>query len=93
MSKRKAIETGRIAYADARGVIGFGEVCPKGTLPIIRCKDKEAEDHLAALARLAYDGKTLLVPGIPEAPDQTAGIEALISFQRWVVKAFDQVSP
>ena len=36
---------------------------------------------VSALARHAYDGVTLLVPGVPEAKTQAEGIDALIRFR------------
>lgn len=35
-------------------------------------------------ARHAYDGETLLVPGVPEAVDDDAAVTALIAWTRWV---------
>lgn len=41
---------------------------------------------LSAKMRLAHDNKTLLVPGIPEAANQTEGLKALRKFIKWAVK-------
>lgn len=68
-----------IAYCYASGVVGFGDKIERGTLPIGRLQCDRAA--FTVHCRLAYDGKTWLVPGIPEAPDQMAGIDALRSFQ------------
>lgn len=43
-------------------------------------------DRMTAKLRLAYDGKTMLVPGIPEAADQNEAYEALEKFKAWAVK-------
>lgn len=44
------------------------------------------KDSLTAKMRLSYDGKTMLVPGIPEAENQAAGLEALHKFLDWAVR-------
>ncbi len=43
-------------------------------------------ERLTARCRLAYDNKTLLIPGIPEAADQNEGLAALERFKAWAVK-------
>jgi len=70
------------AYAYRSGQIEFGNTVPSGALPIIG-PDKRSipRDRIEAGARLAYDGKTLLVPGIPEAEDDNAAYEA---FEKWI---------
>jgi hypothetical protein len=73
-----------IAYCNAKGVIGFGRVMPAGMLPIISGRAKWLRETMSAMSRHAYDGKTLLVPGIPEANNQAEGVKALIKFRKWV---------
>lgn len=41
-------------------------------------------DHIEACCRRAYDGQTLLVPGVPEADDENRALECVISFRKWV---------
>lgn len=72
------------AYCWAGGVIGFGRTVPKGALPIARGRSKRLRDFIEPVSRHAYDGKTLLVPGIPEAADQVRGLEALQRFIAWL---------
>lgn len=69
-----------IAYAYASGNVGFGEHAPKGALSIGTVKTSKL-DSFKAHCRLAYDNETLLVPGVPEAEDQTAGVDALLKFR------------
>lgn len=64
------------AYCYASGQITFRR--KRGTLPIGRLKC--TKEKFETQCRLAYDGKTLLVPGVPEAPDQSAGVAALDRF-------------
>lgn len=74
------------AYADARGVIGFcldGEV-PRGVLVFARHRSvDELKELVAPKARLAHDGRTLLVPGVPEARNQDQGRQALEMWRDW----------
>jgi len=69
-----------IAYCYASGHIGFGNHVPDGALEIARGPSKKLHDVIEVMARHAYDNKTLLVPGIPEAPNQREGINALCRF-------------
>lgn len=43
------------------------------------------KDAIAAKARHAYDGETLLVPGVPEADDAEAALDALIAWEQRVL--------
>lgn len=72
------------AYCWASGRIEFGRTVPKGALPIARGRSKRLRDFIDPVARHAYDGVTLLVPGIPEAPDQARGVAALGKFIDWL---------
>ncbi|HDO1327602.1 TPA: hypothetical protein P2Q98_000214 [Aeromonas veronii] len=72
-------------FAYATGRIGFGDETPDDALPIyaVSCsisEIKRLEECVGVLARHAYDNKTLLVPGIPEAVDMNAAYDALIKF-------------
>jgi hypothetical protein len=70
------------AYCFRNGVIKFraGKE-PKGALNLARGTGKRFRDVVTANARLAYDGKTWLVPGIPEAmEDDNAACDAAIRF-------------
>lgn len=78
------------AYVYAGGVVKFGSRVPRGAIAVANVKvkserrdRKKLRDEVSVLCRLAYDGKTALVPGIPEATDQRAGIDALQAFLKW----------
>jgi hypothetical protein len=86
-----------LAYCFASGQIEFGSRCPKGALPLLRGEDKKVRNFIESLALHGYsthlvDGRpakipgtdTLLVPGIPEAPDQSAAMDALQAFMVWI---------
>lgn len=71
------------AYCWASGQIDFGRRIPDGALPIARGRAKAVRDYVEVRARHAYDGHTLLVPGIPEAPNQTVALDALHAWLDW----------
>ncbi|MFN6055925.1 MAG: hypothetical protein ACK47C_07815 [Paracoccaceae bacterium] len=58
---------------------------PEGTIPFVRSRKGPAKlkEIIGVKARHAYDGKTLLVPGIPEAADDQAAIDALDKWKAW----------
>ena len=73
------------AYADASGIIGFakhGEPIPEEMLCFASGPKKKLLDAIKGCARLSKNNETWLVPGIPEAADQTEGIEILIEFEK-----------
>lgn len=69
------------AHADRSGVIRCGASVPAGALCVLTASRHHVRKIVSALARHAYDGKTLLVPGIPEAADDDAAIDALERFR------------
>ncbi len=75
-----------VACADRAGVIRFAKRRPKSALPICR-HHRLAILHstVSAVARLAYDNETLLVPDAPEAKIDDAALAAVVAF----VKAVD----
>ena len=68
------------AYCWRGGVIEFGRRIPDGALPVDHGTERSVRRRVEVLARHAYDGKTLLVPGIPEAEDDD---EALKAYERF----------
>lgn len=73
-----------MAYCYASGVIKFRSAklgVPSGALWIATGPGKVIRQEVAVAARRGYDGKTLLVPGVPEAPIQSI---ALGAFQQWL---------
>lgn len=59
---------------------------PKGTMKIVTGHGRRLRRILSACARHAYDGKTLLVPGLPEADDDRLAIEAVKHFEEMLRK-------
>ena len=72
-------------YAYASGQLEMGPTLPDGALPVARGRKAEMQ-KIQQRGRLAYDGETWLVPGIPEAEDQLEGLKALQRFIAWAVK-------
>jgi hypothetical protein len=56
----------------------------EGALVLATGPRKRLQDALEVCARHAYDGKTLLVPGVPEAKDDQAAIKATLVFQTFL---------
>ncbi len=70
-----------VAYAWMSGLIRIGTEVPRGALPIAWSEDRKAlDDVIIVCARHAYDGVTLLVPGIPEAESYQEALRALADF-------------
>ncbi len=78
-----------IAYAWANGRIDFGRTMPKGALPIAKGLAEPLRKEIEATARHAYDGKTLLVPGVPESGGGDAAVDALLAYSREIKKRMD----
>lgn len=75
-----------IALCYASGVIVFARVVKPGTLPIAQAPAARLRKVISSLARMAYDGKTMLVPGLPEAGDWEQRSVALARFSAMVNK-------
>ncbi|MBN8916647.1 MAG: hypothetical protein J0I31_13730 [Rhizobiales bacterium] len=76
------------AFANRNGVISFGSHVPSGTLLIADDPDPATlRTAVEGMARHAYDGETLLVPGIPEARRDIDALGALIDFRRRLVRS------
>ncbi|MBB2170334.1 host nuclease inhibitor protein [Gluconacetobacter aggeris] len=68
-----AIEMVIHAYCFRSGEIDFGPTFPDGPLPLVNARStKKIREIVEVNTRRAYDGETLLVPGIPEADREDA---------------------
>lgn len=85
------------AYCWASGLIEFGRGVPAGAIEIAQGRDKALRAFISGVARHGYktrlvDGRTtkvrgtdhLLVPGVPEAPNQLVAAGALDRFLAWI---------
>ncbi|MFP8007700.1 host nuclease inhibitor protein [Pseudomonas aeruginosa] len=75
-----------IAFCWASGLIQFGDQVPEGAIEIARGDDQVVREILVTNSRHAYDNVSLLVPGLPEAANQTEGGDALECFIRLLAK-------
>lgn len=80
-----------IAYCWASGHIEFGDRTPPGAIPIARGSTRAVHQNIVATARHdkhqltnSVEHAALLVPGIPEAPDQQRAGDALELFLLWL---------
>ena len=80
------------AYAWQSGRIDFGRTVPEGALLIAEAPAKQLREVISATARHAYDGKTLIVPGVPEANSDNAKVDALLAYCRWIAPRFEKVA-
>lgn len=71
------------AFCYASGEIDFGRRVPTGALKIASGPAKVLREKIEVAARHGYDGDTLLVPGVPEAENQTVAMDALIAWKNW----------
>lgn len=77
-----------IAYCWANGLIGFGRACPEGAIEIARGPARPLRSLIERTSRVSrHDNQTLFVPGVPEAPNQDAGLEALRLHLRWLKRS------
>lgn len=74
------------AWCWAGGVIEFGPIqdMPDGALPIALGPWGAVVEAVTAQARHAYGNGCLLVPGVPEAADEFAAVDAVTAFARRV---------
>lgn len=70
-----------VAYCYRSGEILIGDLLPEGALELGRGRGRKFRDVVEVLARHAYDGKTLLVPGIPEADNDAQALKAAEAFR------------
>jgi hypothetical protein len=86
-----------IAYCYASGLIEFGQRIPDGAIIIASGDAKAVRGLIESTARHGYSthlvrgrptmipgSDTLLVPGVPEAVDQSHGISALCDYKEWI---------
>lgn len=55
---------------------------PKGTMKIVTGHGRRLKRILSICARHAYDGETMLVPGLPEADNDLQAINAVKAFEQ-----------
>ncbi|MBI1262975.1 MAG: host nuclease inhibitor protein [Rhizobiales bacterium] len=74
------------AFCWRSGLVEFGVVIPKGARLLACNLDAERRATFETKCRLAYDGRTLLVPGVPEAASAFDAEKAVDRFIKWAVE-------
>lgn len=73
------------AYVYRSGLIGFADHIPRGTIPLLNQDGRSfTRDEIEGAARRSYDGKDLLVPGVPEAKTDQEAMRALKQWIEWL---------
>jgi predicted ATPase len=72
------------AYCYRDGQIFFGRKIPDGALEVAQGMGKALRKEMSVAARHGYKEGVLLVPGIPEAPNEKEALEALNKFKTWL---------
>jgi hypothetical protein len=74
------------AYCDRNGRITIGRRCPANMAAMAHGSESTLRRAITACGRLAYDGKTWLVPGVPEAESDQEAVEAVTRFAAFLTK-------
>lgn len=69
------------------GEVFISRYAPKDTLKIMKGDGRRIRWVLIACARHAYDGRTLLVPGVPEAATDLEAMKAVKAFEQFLLKS------
>lgn len=64
----------------ASGMIEIASECPLGALVLASAPEEILAEAIQGSARLAYDGKTWLIPGVPEAAGRNLAVDAASAF-------------
>ena len=81
------------AYCWRSGLIEFGRRIPEGALPVDHGVEACVRARVEARARHAHDGRTLLVPGIPEAKDDDEALAAATRFRNTLERQRRRLKP
>lgn len=81
-----------IAYAWATGRIEFGRTLPDGAIAIGEGPAKMLRERVNVLARHGYENGVLIVPGVPEAANSNAAVDALIKFSKWLARSMNRLN-
>jgi hypothetical protein len=82
----------QVAWCWASGKIDIGDSMPEpgtdggGAIKVASGPKSELNLALGVMARHAFERGVLLVPGVPEAPDQAAAGDALAEWLKWCQK-------
>ncbi|WP_043062120.1 hypothetical protein [Brucella anthropi] len=79
-----------IAYCWRGGDIQIGRRLPKGAIKLGSAHGIRLKRAVSVCARHSYDGQTLLVPGIPEADNDTEALEAVQRFREQLSRRLER---
>lgn len=80
------------AFVWRSGLLQVAREAPEGSLKLATAPDTVMTDAISGTARLAHDGQTWLVPGVPEAGDDSdAALDAVLDFQKQLNKRLASV--
>lgn len=74
------------AYCFASGEIEMGSAVPDGAIWVAYGCHSALTGLIEGTARLAHDNATWLIPGVPEAENQTIASNALAAYLSWIGK-------
>lgn len=69
-----------VAYCWRSGQLEFWRTVPDGAVLVLRGPDRIVREIVEPVCRLAYDNKTLLVPGVPEAETDEDALASTMEF-------------
>ena len=81
------------AYCWRSGQIEFGNRVPGGAAELIYGPPGIIKERVSVRARHAYDGTTLLVPGVPEADSDAEAHRALVAFRQMLTRSIEGLRP
>lgn len=70
------------AFVWKSGQINIAEIVPDGAIEIAIGPDEVLRTSIINTCRIAYDSQTCLVPGIPEAINSDAALDALFTYKK-----------
>jgi hypothetical protein len=79
------------AFAWRSGQIKVAEIVPEGAIEIASGPDDILRTAILRTCRVAYDSETCLVPGVPEAVDGHAAVDALLDYQKRLEKTLSRM--
>ena len=74
------------AHVFRSGLVKFDLTTPEGALEVARGPEKLVDAVVGVLSRHAYNGVDLICPGVPEADNDDAALDAVIEFQKQIAK-------
>ena len=72
------------AWCHRSGEIGIGDTRPTGVITFAAGDGENLRQMVEVTSRHAYDGKTYLVPGVPEAANDVDAKDALLDWCDWL---------